>query len=1646
MRPGPASRGRVRALLGLLTSTSVLGGLLVIAVPVASRAAPPTTNQIIPTGRTATTVTVTGQTTDITTKTLSGGNAYNDFSQFSTAPGTTVNLAVPSSANNLINIVRDAPAYVGGTLNSYKNGHIGGNVVFADPYGFIVGRQGIVNVGSLMVRTPTKAFIDRLIGPAGQIDNTAAEALLAGDIPISPDGRVSIRGKVNARHNVSLVAQSIAVGRDPATVHAVEFAATVNVKGLRTGAAIVARNGGIDIVAAGDVSINGRVATRAKPGRNAGPINIKAGGDIRFGASAEILAKGLGANSSGGHIDIQGSQDLSVAAGALFDASAGTTGNGGIIEISATGKQMLGGGTYNAGAPGGTPGAVVFDPALTEISGVITTAGGDFIDIASSIIVDANAVIVTRQVAAGADPTDPTVASTGNSGNIVLTATGGTITVNPGAQLLTFATDAFKAGNITLDTGATGTINFPTDPNRTASALFATRVIPSGAGASLTDSVSSGDSGNITLIANTLSLGSGINTAATSTTAPGERFLANAAAATCTGANAAACPTFKPGTIDFEVGSYTFDPTAPVLTQGANFAVNSSGTVTFLPGSLINTRHQAATEIDTSGNLTTTYFSPTDPTSSILDTPGDVTITADAVSYPSGINTPGGAAIYAGGYGGSYGFQPGTITFNVPNFTVGGVIGSAGAHLVLNATSGQLTVAAGTVIDTREVAAGSDATDPTNASKNVSGDLTLKSTAGNDIVIGAGAKLLTFSTDQYYAGDIIVSAGRSLIFQAPGAGQTAAELVARSVSSTAAATDGYYAFSSANSGNVTLSVGTGTVELNGGLNSGTGPAVLAGAAIGGKFAYAPGTIKIMAPSIAVAVGTPFDALGANLDLEAASYIAVAANAIVDTRDVAAGADPALLTNGSTGNSGDVTLHAPTVTVGAGATITASAVGSNLINGVATAARAGNVTIKADTALTLASGAGGSAAILARAIANSASSIAAGLADAAGGTIGITAPSFDLTNGINTGSGVVMLAAGGNGNAAGTIALTAPSLDVSTTILGLGANVALTASSGNVTLENSAVIDTRVPNGAAGNITIAGASVVLPGNAVNEPGSVSLLASATGGNRPGTITFSETANLDYNASSLTVATSGASFVLRTSGTLALGPNLTIDSRDLNGGTAVGPSGDVGLVADNIDLGAGFNGTGTATILASGANGYAPGTIILEWTGNTPVTLNSATTFNGAGANLTFLAPSVAIEDSATINAGDKNTVSIFGQTVQYSPTSIFNASAVKFGETSASSNFDITSSLTFAGIDVSIATNGGITVEQGVTLSTRKTDPLGANPQASIGNSGSITLSAPVITVLGTLDAGVTNTNGSTWAAGNVSLLASQIEQPVAGFGNTTATTAISIGNASHVAAVINGANINITGTATSDSEPFSTLETAYVTLGASGILQSFQINGAVQLATATSTVHVYDGATINGTGDVSLQAIANTTASNVTPDTPYFISLGLTGEGSGFLPSLPRAIGLPLNATFAVMEATGTATALVDSGATINAGGTLTVRAHNTDTIRAEESIVSTNNTLDIAVAYSHATINSTAIINSGAHITAGAVRVTARNDNSWETKAEVADMGQGKGGIVLALSENDTSNATALMNADLTLPGTPPPASTRGSSSMRSR
>ncbi|MDA7089133.1 leukotoxin LktA family filamentous adhesin, partial [Pseudomonas sp. SA3-5] len=117
------------------------------------------------------------------------------FKHFVVGSANTVNLTVPDDATKLVNIVKDSTPEIHGVLNSYQNGTLGGNVVFASSHGFLVGPSGVVNVGQLTVRTPTSGEVDELIAGSKSIDDTLA---------VSPTGLITIDGKINTQEGIDL--------------------------------------------------------------------------------------------------------------------------------------------------------------------------------------------------------------------------------------------------------------------------------------------------------------------------------------------------------------------------------------------------------------------------------------------------------------------------------------------------------------------------------------------------------------------------------------------------------------------------------------------------------------------------------------------------------------------------------------------------------------------------------------------------------------------------------------------------------------------------------------------------------------------------------------------------------------------------------------------------------------------------------------------------------------------------------------------------------------------------------------------------------------------------------------------------------------------------------------------------------------------------------------------------------------------------------------------------------------------------------------------------------------------------------------------------------------------------------------------------
>ena len=475
--------GSKRARLMAGASTILLGAVVTAVLPSGARAQAVnvgglTSNNIVADGRTKTTIKVTGNHTKIRTDTVSANVGFNTFSDFQEAAGQRVDLYVPDRAGSLVNIVSNGAVVINGELNSYKDDKIGGNIFFSNSNGFIVGQSGRVNVGSLTVNTPTKAFLDTIVRADGSINNGVANQLMRGEIPISPNGVISIAGKVTAEGGITLQGHTVMVnGRTgPLTGddlgQRMSFGATVNSTGMVEGGELVSRGGQISIITAGDATIGGRASVSAETSGRGGNISVKSGGDTLVHATAELSADGAGLYGDGGDIVFMAGHSLKTESGASFSARGAGFGNGGFIELSGKFAE-IGAGRFDLGSDFGKAGDLLFDPIDLVIDGVgtanIQSNGATITLQADESITIASAGILNSTITGGTAGSitleapkitlaDGSTVNAGTSGDVTLTAVrtgGGTaeIIIGDGAG----AAPILYGNNITLN--ATSTVD-----------------------------------------------------------------------------------------------------------------------------------------------------------------------------------------------------------------------------------------------------------------------------------------------------------------------------------------------------------------------------------------------------------------------------------------------------------------------------------------------------------------------------------------------------------------------------------------------------------------------------------------------------------------------------------------------------------------------------------------------------------------------------------------------------------------------------------------------------------------------------------------------------------------------------------------------------------------------------------------------------------------------------------------------------------------------------------------------------------------------------------------------------------------------------------------------------------------------------------
>ncbi|HHW09619.1 MAG TPA: leukotoxin LktA family filamentous adhesin [Firmicutes bacterium] len=287
----------VRQVLTQLVCFSLVFGDFAFIIPNLAQA-----EGIVPDGQTATDVTYGPDAIDVTTSTIHGNSALNSFKLFDVYTGEIVNLHIPVGATNLLNLVHEKKSQIDGIVNAYKNGSIGGNVYFLNPYGMIVGEKGRLNVGQLTVITPPPTFMEQFFT---DLDNSV-NRVLSGDAEIDDAGEIRIEGEINATQGLTLLAGQVTnTGRLVVDVtQSPDFADLVNLDGLESGNEIRISNGNIEIVATGDVTNSGEILTTVKGNTDldAGDITIDAGGRIVIEKAGVIDARGGMENSSGGDV------------------------------------------------------------------------------------------------------------------------------------------------------------------------------------------------------------------------------------------------------------------------------------------------------------------------------------------------------------------------------------------------------------------------------------------------------------------------------------------------------------------------------------------------------------------------------------------------------------------------------------------------------------------------------------------------------------------------------------------------------------------------------------------------------------------------------------------------------------------------------------------------------------------------------------------------------------------------------------------------------------------------------------------------------------------------------------------------------------------------------------------------------------------------------------------------------------------------------------------------------------------------------------------------------------------------------------------------------------------------------------------------
>ncbi len=158
-------------------------------------------------------VTPNGNTYNIEAEKTSGETGFRHYEKFDLTSGDIANLIYKDTYSKFVNLV-DSQISIDGIVNTMKNGNFyNGHAIFVSPNGIVVGANGVLNVGSLSMLTPSQDKFNDFVSAYGagslspyQVGKDSYNGLITDS-----HGNIVINGKILSHGDVDLYGDTITI-------------------------------------------------------------------------------------------------------------------------------------------------------------------------------------------------------------------------------------------------------------------------------------------------------------------------------------------------------------------------------------------------------------------------------------------------------------------------------------------------------------------------------------------------------------------------------------------------------------------------------------------------------------------------------------------------------------------------------------------------------------------------------------------------------------------------------------------------------------------------------------------------------------------------------------------------------------------------------------------------------------------------------------------------------------------------------------------------------------------------------------------------------------------------------------------------------------------------------------------------------------------------------------------------------------------------------------------------------------------------------------------------------------------------------------------------------------------------------------------